>query len=81
VPVRARRPRAENENGEDYSMRIFISLTIIVFIGLSAQNLAQAQPANSCKQCGDQRRACTSGYSGKTCQTEYERCMKNCQHK
>jgi hypothetical protein len=62
-------------------MRIFASLTIIVFIGLSAQNLAQAQPANSCKQCGDQRRACMSGYSGKTCQTEYERCMKNCQHK
>ena len=61
-------------------MRIF-TLAIIVFIGLSPQNLVQAQPANSCKQCSEQRRACTGGYSAKTCQTEYERCMKNCQHK
>jgi hypothetical protein len=62
-------------------MRGFISIVIITFIGLSAQNLAQAQPANSCKQCSDQRRACTGGYSAKTCQVEYQRCMKNCQHK
>jgi hypothetical protein len=58
-------------------MRVVTSLTIIVFIALSAQALA----ANSCKECSDQRRACMSGYSGKTCQTEYDRCMKNCQHK
>lgn len=62
-------------------MRIFASLTSIAFIGLTAQNLAQAQAANSCKECSDQRRACMSGYSGKTCQTEYERCMKNCKHR
>jgi hypothetical protein len=58
-------------------MRVVTSLTIIVLIALSAQ----AQPANSCKQCNDQRHACTGGYSAKTCQVEYERCMKNCQHK
>ncbi len=62
-------------------MRVVTSLTIIVFVGLGAQNLAQAQSANGCKQCSDQRRTCMSGYSGKTCQTEYERCMKTCQHK
>ncbi len=62
-------------------MRSFISPVIIVFIGLGVQNLAQAQPANACKQCSEQRRACMSGYSGKTCQTEYERCMKNCKSK
>ena len=59
-------------------MRIITSLAIIAFIALSAPQLAQAQAANSCKECSDQRRACASGYSGKTCQTEYERCMKNC---
>jgi superoxide dismutase len=59
----------------------FTSLMIILFIGLSAPRLAQAQQGNSCKQCSDERRACMSGYSGKTCQTEYERCMKNCPHK
>ncbi len=62
-------------------MRILTSLTILVLVGLSAHNLAQAQPANSCKQCSDQRHACMSGYSGKTCQTEYDRCMKNCKQK
>jgi hypothetical protein len=62
-------------------MRVFTSLMIIVLIGASTPRLAQAQQANSCKQCSDQRRACMSGYSGKTCQTEYERCMKNCQRK
>jgi len=59
-------------------MRIVTSLMIIILIGLSAPQLAQAQAANSCKECSDQRRACMSGYSGKTCQTEYDRCMKNC---
>jgi hypothetical protein len=59
-------------------MRLFTSLTIIVLFGLGAPKLAQAQPTNSCKQCSDQRHACTGGYSAKTCQVEYERCMKNC---
>jgi hypothetical protein len=59
-------------------MRIVTSLLIVVLIGLSAPRLAQAQQANSCKQCSEQRRTCMSGYSGKTCQTEYDRCMKNC---
>jgi hypothetical protein len=62
-------------------MRVVTSLMIILIVGLSAPQLARAQAANSCKQCSDQRRACTTGYSGKTCQTEYERCMKSCQRK
>jgi hypothetical protein len=62
-------------------MRVFTALMMIFLIGLSAPRFAQAQQANSCKECSDQRRACMSGYSGKTCQTEYDRCMKNCQRK
>jgi hypothetical protein len=62
-------------------MRIVMSLIIMVLIGTSAPRLAQAEQANSCKQCSDQRHACTGGYSAKTCQVEYERCMKNCQRK
>ena len=61
-------------------MRVLTSLMIIVLIGASTPRFAQAQ-ANSCKQCSDQRHACTGGYSAKTCQVEYERCMKNCQRK
>jgi hypothetical protein len=66
---------------EGNPMRIVASLLIIILIAASAPRLAQAEQTNSCKQCGDQRRTCTSGYSAKTCQVEYERCMKNCQHK
>ena len=62
-------------------MRVLTSLMIIVLIGASTPRFAQAEQANSCKQCGDQRHACTGGYSAKTCQVEYERCMKNCQRK
>ena len=59
-------------------MRVLTSLMIIVLIGASTPRFAQAEQANSCKQCSDQRHACTGGYSAKTCQVEYERCMKNC---
>jgi hypothetical protein len=62
-------------------MRIVMSLLIIVLIGVSSSRFAQAEQSNSCKQCSDQRRACMSGYSGKTCQIEHERCMRSCQHK
>jgi hypothetical protein len=62
-------------------MRVLTSLIIIVLIGASTPRFAQAQQANSCKQCSDQTHACTGGYSAKTCQVEYERCMKNCQRK
>ena len=62
-------------------MRILTAIIIIGSIGAGAWGSAQAQPANGCKQCSDQRRACMSGYSGKTCQTEYDRCMKNCKGK
>src|SRR5207248_3065304 len=75
VPLRADTQR------ENDGMRFFTSLMIIFLIGCSAPRFAQAQQATSCKQCSDQRHARTGGYSAKTCQVEYERCMKNCQRK
>jgi hypothetical protein len=58
---------------------------IIVLLGLpvswSAPVAVLAEQANSCKQCSDQRRACMSNYSAKTCQIEHDRCMKECQRK
>ena len=61
-------------------MRLFTSLMIIFLIGIGSR-FAQAERVNSCKQCSDQRHACSGGYSAKTCQVKYERCMKNCQRK
>ena len=39
-------------------MRVLTSLMIIVLIGASTPRFAQAEQANSCKQCSDQRHAC-----------------------
>jgi hypothetical protein len=62
-------------------MRISILLILAIFVIWSAPRDADAQAPNSCKQCSDQRRTCMSNYSGPTCQTEYDRCMKTCQKK
>jgi hypothetical protein len=62
-------------------MRITTTVLLIVLATCSGISAALAQQSNSCKQCSEQRRACMSGYSGKTCQTEFERCMKNCKQK
>jgi len=62
-------------------MRIITTVLLIICATCSVLNTAQAQQSNSCKQCSEQRHACMSGYSGKTCQTEYDRCMKNCKAK
>ena len=56
--------------------------TILVLFGLcSITPAAQAQQSNSCKQCREQQQACVKNYSGKTCKTEYDICMKGCQKK
>jgi len=69
---------ADRDKQKGDEMRIITIALLIVSVTCSALNTAQAQQSNSCKQYSDQRRACMSGYSGKTCQTEYDRCMKNC---
>jgi hypothetical protein len=69
---------AHRDKQKGNEMRIITIRLLIVSLTCATLTTAQAQQSNSCKQCGDQRRACMSGYSGKTCQTEYERCMKNC---
>ncbi len=59
-----------------------IATIIIVLLGVcSIAPAAQAQQSNSCKQCRDQQQACAKNYSGKTCKTEYDICMKSCQRK
>ena len=42
---------------------------------------AHAAQPSVCKQCQDQRRACMANYSGKTCKTEYDICLKGCRGK
>jgi hypothetical protein len=71
---------AIKDNPKDNRMRI-VTVSILVFLGsLTASSVGWAQ-SSSCKQCSDQRRTCTANYSGPTCKTEYDRCMKDCQHK
>ncbi len=62
-------------------MRIFTLFVVIFLVSWGAPRAAQAEQATSCKQCSHQRKACMSSYSGPTCQTEYDRCMKGCKKK
>jgi hypothetical protein len=39
-------------------MRFFRLWMIVLLVGLATPHSAQAQQANSCKQCSDQRHAC-----------------------
>ena len=58
------------------------TIAMLVLLGFCcASNETRAQPSADCKQCSDQRRACRSNYSTKTCQTEYEICTKYCRKK
>ena len=61
-------------------MRTIAVLLILVGVW-GADTTARAEDSSSCKQCRDQQRACMANYSGKTCKTEYEICMKSCQRK
>ena len=62
-------------------MRMLGLMLFVIGAGLISASGAWAAPSNSCKQCSDDRRACMTGYSGKTCQIAYERCMKACKQK
>jgi hypothetical protein len=59
-----------------------IATIILVVAGISGiTNVSRAEQSNSCKQCREQQQACAKNYSGKTCKTEYDMCMKSCQRK
>jgi hypothetical protein len=62
-------------------MRFVTFLLLLLAAGWGAPVAALAEQPNSCKQCSDQRRACMSNYSAKTCQIDYDRCVKECQRK
>jgi hypothetical protein len=54
-----------------------VAIVIVVLLGfVSANNPVQAQ--STCAACRDQLKACQKNYAGKTCQTEYNICLKGC---
>ena len=62
-------------------MRAAAIMTTIL-LGLSGSiDAAEAQQANNCKVCRDQRSACMKNYAGPACKTEYQMCMKSCKPK
>ena len=70
-----------SRNHWEVNVRVLGLTLFAVLVGLSSVPIAGAAQSNSCKQCSDDRRACLTGYSGKTCQITYERCMKACKQK
>jgi hypothetical protein len=60
------------------------TLFIVGFVALGSSSfsgLLHAQTSTTCKQCRDQQKACMANYSGKTCKTEFDICMKSCKQK
>ena len=61
-------------------MRAFaVTIVLASFCGTTVA--VQAQQKDACKVCGDQQRACMKNYTGPTCKTEYQMCMKSCGEK
>ena len=60
---------------------IATTIILVVFGVCGITTASRAEPSNSCKQCREQQQACAKNYSGKTCKTEYDMCMKSCQRK
>jgi len=58
-----------------------IAVFLLVLSMCGVNDTVRAEQSSSCKQCRDQQRACMANYSGKTCKTEYDICMKSCQRK
>ena len=58
-----------------------VTISLLLFTAsASASAPTVAERSNGCKQCNDQRRA-AANYSAKTCQTRYDRCIKEYQRK
>jgi hypothetical protein len=62
-------------------MPTIATIILVVFGVCSITTASRAEQSNSCKQCREQQQACAKNYSGKTCKTEYDMCMKSCQKK
>ena len=61
---------------------IAIVIVVLALFGFCSINEPlRAQQPSDCKQCSEQQRACMKNYSGKTCKTEYDICMKVCRRK
>src|SRR5262245_1553463 len=56
-----------------------IAAIIVVMFGVCSITTAARAESSTCKQCREQQQACAKNYSGKTCKTEYDICMKSCQ--
>jgi hypothetical protein len=62
-------------------MRLIVAVMLVIFSFCGFNGPLQAQQSHSCKQCSEQRQACMKNYSGPTCKTEYDRCLKACKTK
>jgi hypothetical protein len=67
----------QSDGGKETTVRALAIIFVAALASWSAISAASAQ-SDSCKKCAEQKRAYSSAYSGPTCQTEYDRCMKSC---
>ena len=62
-------------------MKKIAALGFALLMILGMNSIAHAAAANPCKQCSDQRKACKTTYSDKTCDKEFQMCMTSCREK
>jgi hypothetical protein len=58
-------------------MRLVFGIALAVLL-VGGVGIADAQAADTCKQCNDHRKRCMANYPGPTCKVDYDICMKGC---
>jgi hypothetical protein len=58
-----------------------IGLALMLLLMGSIGSPLRAAPADACKVCRDQQKACVQAHSRAACTTEYEVCMRHCRRK
>lgn len=59
-------------------MRALVILVAAAALLGAGLRFSVAQQSDACKQCRDQYQRCTKNYSGPTCKTELDICLKGC---
>ena len=75
-----RRARAGQDARETWMRTTLVVGTVLAVLGGSS-GLSVAQQSDACKQCREQYQRCTKNYSGQTCKTELDICLKGCRKK
>jgi hypothetical protein len=73
----SRLPRERLCHGRKRSMRS-LTLAAVLLLGSGTVYAKDAASSGNCKVCSDRQSACMKNYTGPTCKTECQMCLKSC---